>query len=144
MAARPSRPAPHPACPRADRDAGPLFPPTLRLKTRRRHFGGVKLGTGGLARAYGGAARDCLRSAPKAFVRRRATLAAECPFALLGAVYGAVQRLGGAPEGGEEYTEGGGVVVRFCIDADAAGAAAEAVADATSGRVRLRPVTEGA
>lgn len=35
----------------------------------RRHFGGVKLGAGGLARAYGGAARDCVRAAPKAFVK---------------------------------------------------------------------------
>lgn len=29
----------------------------------RRHFGGVKLGAGGLVRAYGGAARECLRAA---------------------------------------------------------------------------------
>lgn len=28
-----------------------------------RHFGGVKLGAGGLVRAYGGAARECLRAA---------------------------------------------------------------------------------
>ena len=30
-----------------------------------RYFGGTKLGTGGLVRAYGQAARDCLRSAEK-------------------------------------------------------------------------------
>jgi putative IMPACT (imprinted ancient) family translation regulator len=36
-----------------------------------RHFGGVKLGAGGLVRAYGGAARDCIRAAPKAFVKAK-------------------------------------------------------------------------
>lgn len=39
-----------------------------------RHFGGTKLGTGGLARAYGGAARECLRIAEKVLFQRQATL----------------------------------------------------------------------
>lgn len=40
----------------------------------RRHYGGVKLGAGGLVRAYGGAARDCLRSAPKQHVTPKLAL----------------------------------------------------------------------
>ena len=39
-----------------------------------RFFGGVKLGAGGLVRAYGGAARDCLRAAPRTTVKARVQL----------------------------------------------------------------------
>ncbi|KIZ04972.1 IMPACT family member in pol 5'region [Monoraphidium neglectum] len=100
-----------------------------------RHFGGIKLGSGGLVRAYGGAARDCLRAAPKQFVKRQIELRAECPFQSLGAVYGAMQRHGAAASGEEEYTESGAVAVRFLVDEDAAAAVVDAVSNATSGRV---------
>ena len=36
-----------------------------------RHFGGTKLGTGGLARAYGGAARECLQLAERETFHRQ-------------------------------------------------------------------------
>ncbi len=35
----------------------------------RRYFGGIKLGAGGLVRAYGGAAKECLRLAPRVFTK---------------------------------------------------------------------------
>lgn len=38
--------------------------PTVLMRPCR-FYGGVKLGAGGLVRAYGGAARDCLRAARK-------------------------------------------------------------------------------
>ena len=39
------------------------FKLTCFVAESSRHFGGTKLGTGGLARAYGGAARQCLQEA---------------------------------------------------------------------------------
>jgi len=46
-----------------------------------RWFGGVKLGAGGLARAYGGAAAQCLREAEKQLWIVQAQLACRCDFA---------------------------------------------------------------
>jgi len=46
-----------------------------------RWFGGVKLGTGGLARAYGGTAAQCLRLADKTVLVEQVRVDCRCPFA---------------------------------------------------------------
>ncbi|KAG5026899.1 hypothetical protein AAZX31_08G271000 [Glycine max] len=43
-----------------------------------RYFGGIKLGTGGLARAYGGVASECLRNAPTCFVKTKVVIFLVC------------------------------------------------------------------
>ncbi|KAK8451307.1 hypothetical protein SEVIR_6G190900v4 [Setaria viridis] len=52
-----------------------------------RYFGGIKLGTGGLVRAYGGVASECLKDAPTNLVKPKARAGMEVPFDLLGTVY---------------------------------------------------------
>ncbi|KAI5015419.1 hypothetical protein ZWY2020_056809 [Hordeum vulgare] len=52
-----------------------------------RYFRGIKLGTGGLVRAYGGVASECLKDAPTCLVKRKARVGMEVPFDLLGTVY---------------------------------------------------------
>ncbi|KAF7809353.1 IMPACT family member in pol 5'region [Senna tora] len=56
-----------------------------------RHFGGIKLGTGGLVRAYGGVASECLRNAPTCLVKTKVPMGVEVPFDLLGVVYHQLQ-----------------------------------------------------
>ncbi|XP_039127434.1 IMPACT family member in pol 5'region isoform X1 [Dioscorea cayenensis subsp. rotundata] len=56
-----------------------------------RYFGGIKLGTGGLVRAYGGVALDCLKSAETRFVKPKAPVGIEVPYDLLGTVYHQLQ-----------------------------------------------------
>ena len=48
-----------------------------------RWFGGIKLGAGGLMRAYGGSAAECLRNAPRAVLLDRVELRVHCKFAAL-------------------------------------------------------------
>lgn len=52
-----------------------------------RYFGGIKLGTGGLVRAYGGVASECLRNAPTCLIKSKVPMGVEVPFDLLGALY---------------------------------------------------------
>ncbi|KAL8531493.1 hypothetical protein ACS0TY_008184 [Phlomoides rotata] len=52
-----------------------------------RYFGGIKLGTGGLVRAYGGVAAECLRNAPTCVVKSKVPMGLEVPFDLVGALY---------------------------------------------------------
>lgn len=45
-----------------------------------RWYGGIKLGAGGLVRAYGGSAAECLRLAPRTRIVAMAQLALHCEF----------------------------------------------------------------
>ena len=46
-----------------------------------RWYGGIKLGAGGLARAYGGSAAECLRLAPRTPIIARTMVRVACDFA---------------------------------------------------------------
>ncbi|KAL3621709.1 hypothetical protein CASFOL_034369 [Castilleja foliolosa] len=56
-----------------------------------RYFGGIKLGTGGLVRAYGGVTAECLRNAPTCVVKSKVPMGLEIPFDLLGVLYHQLQ-----------------------------------------------------
>ncbi|SDE72522.1 uncharacterized protein, YigZ family [Thermus arciformis] len=75
-----------------------------------RYFGGVKLGAGGLVRAYGGVAAEALRRAPKVPLVERVGLAFLVPFAEVGRVHALLRGLGLEAE--EAYTPEG---VRFAL-----------------------------
>ncbi len=52
-----------------------------------RYFGGIKLGVGGLARAYGGTAARCLDECPKRELVHMAAVTVKVPFELTGNAY---------------------------------------------------------
>lgn len=60
-----------------------------------RYFGGIKLGIGGLIRAYSQVARDCLHSAETIIHISYVTLQIEIPYAYIGAFVNLINRIKG-------------------------------------------------
>ncbi len=108
-----------------------------------RWFGGVLLGTGGLVRAYGGAAKKALEAASVLTLYDGEEWKIRCDYTQLGAVQKLIRD--------EEYplrdTEyGSGVVLDLCLSADRRDAFLSAVTDITQGRAvceRVRPLRFG-
>lgn len=98
-----------------------------------RHFGGTKLGVGGLMRAYGGAAGMALDRARVVEVAETVALAVSHGWGDSGAVEAALAAAG-AEGVSVRYDDGVHRVVR--VDADAAQALVTALRDRTAGRVR--------
>ncbi|PWA85102.1 ribosomal protein S5 domain 2-like superfamily protein [Artemisia annua] len=93
-----------------------------------RHFGGIKLGTGGLVRAYGGVATECLKSAPTRLIKSQVPMGVEVSFDLLGVVYHQLQSFK-AEDIKQDYDTGkdGITMVTFKISFDQAEALEEAL-----------------
>lgn len=100
-----------------------------------RYYGGVKLGTGGLVRAYGGTAAECLRTAPRLEVRPRQTLRVEVPFPHLSAIYHLLGSFD-TVHGEEQYTASGVELNVGLFPEDVVGFTA-ALADATRGEAAV-------
>lgn len=102
-----------------------------------RYFGGVKLGAGGLVRAYGGTAAQCLRAAAKTEIQKRVRLAVLAPFECVGDVYLRLERLGFARLD-EQFNEQGLRLVVEVLE-EQASQLTDAVRDATRGRGSVEP-----
>jgi uncharacterized YigZ family protein len=103
-----------------------------------RWFGGVKLGAGGLIRAYGGAAAECLRLAARVERVTMVALQLHCEFALAGAVH-ALLRQHGAEKCDEQFTADG-MRLDLRVPADRVVVLTTAIGDVSRGRARLQSV----
>ncbi|HZH43055.1 MAG TPA: YigZ family protein [Lysobacter sp.] len=99
-----------------------------------RWYGGIKLGAGGLARAYGGAAAECLRLAPKRTRVVETEIELACPFGDLGAVHALLPAHGAAKL--SEAFDADGARLRVRLPADRVDAFRARLRDATRDRVR--------
>ncbi len=102
-----------------------------------RWYGGIKLGAGGLVRAYGGAAAECLRQAPRLPVVAMASLILACPFDDLGVVHGALATHLAVKQ--DESFDESGARLAIELPADRVDALKTQLRDATRNRVRVMP-----
>lgn len=100
-----------------------------------RWFGGIKLGAGGLVRAYGGAAAECLRLAARQPLVTMAELELACAFEDLGTVHMALHAHS-VEKTGERFEADGAHLALRLPAADAA-ALRTRLRDATRNRVRF-------
>lgn len=103
-----------------------------------RWYGGIQLGTGGLARAYGGGANKCLQKAPKRLLITRTELKCSCSFSEL-----ALLKLRVSEANGLVLTEvftSNGVDIRLALGAEHIHTLQQQLADLSRGRILLEPV----
>ena len=105
-----------------------------------RYYGGTQLGTGGLIRAYGGAAAECLDTGKECAVRKTklvdAMITASSPDHL-GSIYRAIEKHAATKED-EEFPEDGSVFVFIELEKGEAEALRVTLRELTNGKVALR------
>lgn len=100
-----------------------------------RWYGGIKLGAGGLVRAYGGAAAECLRLAQRRALVVLCEVRITCPFDDLGNLHAALA-VREAEKISEDFLETG-VSLRLRLPATQLDALKNQLRDATRNRVRF-------
>ena len=103
-----------------------------------RWYGGIKLGAGGLVRAYGGAAAECLRTAPRVAIVHKVSVEFALPFAALATLGARLPELD-ADKLAETF-DADGARLTVALPAARVDALAQLVADLTRGRAALRIV----
>ena len=101
-----------------------------------RWYGGIKLGAGGLVRAYGGAASECLRTAARQPLVAVCEVHVAYPFEDTGAVHAALATHD-AEKLDERFDAGGGHV-HLRLPVDRVDALVDQLRDATRDRARVR------
>jgi putative IMPACT (imprinted ancient) family translation regulator len=101
-----------------------------------RWYGGIKLGAGGLVRAYGGAAAECLRTAPRQPLVAMREVTVRCGFEDIGSVHVALAASGA--EKRDEAFDADGVRLQVVLPATRLAALQAQLRDATRDRAQVQ------
>lgn len=102
-----------------------------------RWYGGIQLGTGGLARAYGGGANKCLQQAPKRLLVQRREFTCSCTFSELALLKLRLAEMDGLVL--DEQFTAEGVDLQIALGESQREALQQQLADLSRGRIRLSP-----
>lgn len=105
-----------------------------------RWYGGIKLGAGGLIRAYGGTAAECLRLAERIPIVAMVKLSMRCDFAELALMKARLKELGAEIE--QERFEADGVSLRLRLPADRVDEAKARIVDISRGKSEAHELDE--
>ena len=97
-----------------------------------RYFGGIKLGAGGLIRAYGNAARQVLRESPRTILIPKSTFIVEVSTSYIGSLYDVVAKFDGVCND-EEYDAEGNVKATIVCDTSNENVLQSTILDSTRG-----------
>ncbi|MVW73101.1 YigZ family protein [Bordetella sp. 15P40C-2] len=97
-----------------------------------RWFGGVKLGAGGLVRAYGGSAAQCLRLGPRMPIIETRQVTCRCAYSELPILKSRIHQSGASVEA--ETFDGDGACLQLRVPCAALESLERTVADITRGR----------
>ena len=100
-----------------------------------RWYGGTNLGVGGLVRAYGGVAAECLRTAPRRPLVQWRETTLHCDFALAATVHELLARTGAAKTG--EVFDEHGLHLSLRVPASSYSGLAERLRDLSRGAATL-------
>jgi uncharacterized YigZ family protein len=103
-----------------------------------RWYGGIKLGTGGLARAYGGSAAECLRLAERRAIVPMARLSLHCSFADVALMRARLRELGVLIE--QEAFDSDGVTLEASVAEHQLATVQARVSDISRGRSTARRI----
>jgi uncharacterized YigZ family protein len=97
-----------------------------------RYFGGIKLGAGGLIRAYGGSARQTLREAPVEILIPKSTLRVNVLGSFVGVIYEVAAKVGGVISQ-EEYGADGSLSISITCETSDEQHVRDSLKDSTRG-----------
>lgn len=100
-----------------------------------RWFGGVKLGSGGLVRAYGGTAAECLRRAERSAIRDLRRVLLRLAHGDLGLVRHGLAQAGAEIESEQWLSDA--LQLQVSVDGEGLPALCEQLRNATSGRIQI-------
>jgi len=103
-----------------------------------RWYGGIQLGTGGLARAYGGGANKCLQQAEKRLLVARTAWSCSCAFSELALVKLRIAEADGLIT--QETFTGQGVDLKLAVADEHIHSVQRQLADLSRGRIRLQAI----